>query len=87
MAKVFIPPLLRELTGGVTSTDVEGRTLRQIIRALDVSFPGVACWLLDGDKFAAGIAVSIDGVLATGNLFVTVGPDSEIHFLPAIAGG
>ena len=87
MPRVFIPPLLRELTGGATEVECEGATVKAIINELDARYAGLADRLRDGDKVASGIAVSIDGVLAAGGLFAPVGAESEVHFLPAISGG
>ncbi len=87
MAKIFIPPLLRDLAGDDVEIVVEGENLRQIITALDKRYPGIADRLRAGDKLADGLAVSVDGAITTRGLLTPVGPASEIHFLPAISGG
>jgi molybdopterin synthase sulfur carrier subunit len=87
MATVFIPNQWRDLTGGIASREVAGTSLREIALGLENHFPGVIARLCDGDSIAAGLAVSIDGSIASRGLRSPVLPTSEIHFLPAIGGG
>lgn len=87
MPTVHIPPQMRDLTGGQSSLAVEGKTLRQVIAALDEAFPGLAARLQDGDRIASGLAVSIDGTVTSRGMLAKVEPASEIHFLPAFGGG
>jgi molybdopterin synthase sulfur carrier subunit len=87
VATVYIPAQWRDLTGGVERVEIDGTTLRQIATALEAQFPGIAARLGDDGGVAAGLAVSIDGAIAARGLLAPVGPDSEIHFLPAIGGG
>ncbi len=87
MARVFLQPQLRDLTGGAVEVSARGTTLRQVIAALDQDYPGIAARLLRDGSLAAGIAVSIDGVVSARGMLAPVAPDSEIHFLPAIGGG
>ena len=87
MAKVFIPAQMRELTGGVAEVEVPGENLRQIIAALDERFPGLADRVIRGGRIAPGLAVSIDNEIASMGLLDKVRADSEVHFVPAIAGG
>jgi len=87
MATVFIPPQLRQLTGGAAKVQVEGATVRQLVAGLDADFPGIADRLTSGTSIAPGLAVSIDGVISTRGLLARVNPASEVHFLPAFGGG
>ena len=87
MAIVHIPTQLRTLTGGVERVAAQGASLRQIIAALDEAHPGLAARLVNGDGISPGLAVSIDGAFTNRGLLAKVGPDSEIHFMPAIGGG
>ena len=86
MATVFIPPLLRPLVAEPTVV-LPGRTVREIIRALDERYPGVAALLVEDDDIAPGIAISINDQLSQRGLFEPVAEDSEVHILPALAGG
>ena len=87
MPRVFIPPLLRPLTGGVDAVDVEAANVRQVIAALDSRFPGIGARLCEGDRLKPGLTVAINGNVGSRGLLEKVGPDCEIHFLPAISGG
>ena len=87
MPRVFIPAALRELAGGQNFVELQGRTVRQLIAALDGRFPGIAARLTLNDQLAPGLMVSIDGAMASRGLYATLEPDSEVHFLPAIGGG
>ncbi len=87
MPTVFIPPPLRDLTGGLTETAVAGGTVREVIAALDRQFPGIQDRLCHGDSLAPGIQISVDHVMTTRGLRAVVQPESEVHFLPVIGGG
>jgi sulfur-carrier protein len=87
MATVFIPSQWRDLTGDVAQVQVEGLTLREIAAGLDACFPGLAERMCEGDGIAPGLAVSIDGAIASRGLRSPVPAECEVHFLPAIGGG
>jgi molybdopterin converting factor small subunit len=87
MATVWIPALMRDLTGGQGQVNVPGATVRQVIEALETIYPGVKARLCQGDQLDPAIAVSVDGRISRLGLSESVGEESEIHFLPAVAGG
>jgi len=87
MATVYIPPMMRKFTDGADNVEVAGGNLRQIVDGLEERFPGTREWLCDGNRIRPGIAAAIDGETARMGLLEQVGPDSEVHFLPAIGGG
>jgi len=87
MNQVFIPSHLQHLTGGQDSVAVEGKNIRQVIRALDNTHPGLAARLVDGDRLKPGVAVAIDGAVDHLGLYATLERDSEIFFVLAIEGG
>lgn len=87
MATVHIPTQLRSLTGGAEHVALPGGNLRQVIAALDAAYPGMAERLLKDGSLSPSLAVSIDGAFTNRGLLAKVGPESEIHFLPAIGGG
>jgi molybdopterin synthase sulfur carrier subunit len=87
MATVWIPALLRHLTKGREQVDVEGSTVRQLIEALEESYPGIKQNLCEGEHLAPSIGVSVDGRIDPLGLLSPVRERSEIHFLPKVAGG
>lgn len=87
MATVFIPALLRKLTGGQESIAAAGRTVGQIIDDIEKQFPGFRAQVMDNRELKPSIAVSIDGEIAAGGLLDRVEESSEIHFIPALGGG
>jgi molybdopterin converting factor small subunit len=84
---VWIPSLLRDLTGGLETVRVSGANVRQVIAALDQSFPGIQARLCSGGNLRPGIAVAVNTQVAPLGLLQAVAAGSEIHFLPAVAGG
>jgi molybdopterin synthase sulfur carrier subunit len=87
MPRVFIPPQLRPLAGGAETVDVSGKTVRDVIDALDAKFPGIGRRFRDGDSLRGGLTVVIDADVSPRGLLQKVEPESEVHFLPAIGGG
>ena len=87
MPRVFIPPLLKPLTGGVDTVEVRGATVREAIAELDAKFPGLRARLCDGDELKPGLTVVVDGHVSPLGILQPIGENSELHFLPAIGGG
>ena len=87
MAQVWIPPLMRDLTGGRGRVSVPGETVGEVVAALDASFPGIEARLCEGGRLKPGIAANVDGRAARMGLLAAVGEESEVQFLPAMAGG
>ena len=85
MAQVEIPRRLLERTGGTSRLEVEGRNVRQLLRNLDEQFPGLV------DELKATTAIAIDGEIIGQRLedavLERVEADSEVYFIPAVAGG
>jgi sulfur-carrier protein len=87
MALVWIPPQLRDLTGGSETANVPGANVGQLIETLEQRYPGVRGRLCPDGELRPGLAVIVDGQVGRFGMLETVGPESEVHFLPAIAGG
>ena len=81
MTTVVIPSQLRDLTGGTHQVELEGRRVRDLVRALEGRFPGFAERL--GERFS----VAIDGEIVGDPMLTAVEPNSEVHFLPVMSGG
>lgn len=87
MPTVWIPPLLRDLTGGRETIPVVGATVGEVIDALEQLHPGIRERLCASGNLRPGLAAFVDTEAARQGLAQPVGPDSEVHFLPAIGGG
>ncbi|MEZ5399828.1 MAG: MoaD/ThiS family protein [Bryobacteraceae bacterium] len=87
MARVFIPVLLRELTGGEAEAVVAGATVRELIATLEDRYPGIADRLTGDGRLRPNLAVAIDGEVMPLGLRAPVEPSSEVHFVAAIKGG
>ena len=87
MARVWIPSLLQGLTGGEPTVTVPGARVRDIVDELEKRYPGIRARLCDAGGLRPGMAVIVDTEVGRLGLAQPVGPDSEVHFLPAIAGG
>ena len=87
MAKVWIPALLRNITGGAECVRAEGRTVREVIDFLDLAHPGIREGLCFDDQLKPSLIVAIDGRVAKLALGAKVLENSEIHFLQAVGGG
>jgi sulfur-carrier protein len=87
MARVWIPPLLRDLAGGQETVTVPGARVSQIIEGLECRYPGIKARLCDSGTLRPGMVVVVDTSVAALGLLQPVGPDSEVHFLLAIGGG
>ncbi len=87
MIRVSIPLLFRDITGDVREAEVVGRTLGEVVAALDAIHPGIASRIHDGEKIAPNVALTVDGRIAASGLSTPVGPDSQVAILPAFGGG
>jgi molybdopterin synthase sulfur carrier subunit len=87
---VRIPTTMRPLSGGASTVQVEGATLRDVLQALDAAHPGFGERLFDDGgalrKFV-NVFVADDDVRYLDGLGTPV-PDGEtVSIIPAVAGG
>lgn len=78
---------MRALTDGQQIVEAEGKTVRELVAALDERYPGVAGRIIDEGRIRPGLTVAVDGAVQNRGLRAAVGPDSEVHFVPAMTGG
>jgi molybdopterin synthase sulfur carrier subunit len=87
---VRIPTTLRPLSGGASTVIVEGSTLGEVLKNLDVAHPGFAGRLFDADgklhKFV-NIFVADDDVRYLDGLNTSVPAGETVSIIPAVAGG
>jgi molybdopterin converting factor small subunit len=88
MPVVWIPSLVQRAVGAPEQVRVPAGSVRGIIETLEEMYPGIRAELVDeGGAIQPGIAVAIDGETNHLGLIQRVAEESEVHFIPAIAGG
>ncbi len=81
MAHVVASSECWPFTGGASAFEIEAATVRDLIDALDVRFPGL------GDFVDRRMAFAIDGEIHQNAWFSPIGADSEVYLIPKIGGG
>ena len=84
--RVHIPVTMRPLSAGEEWVEVEGNSVRQIVRNLDEIHPGFLDKLMIDGRMAPGVAVAVDGMV-TNALLVPLQESCELFFIPALGGG
>jgi molybdopterin synthase sulfur carrier subunit len=87
MARVYIPPPLRSLTGDREVVEVPGRNVREVIRHLEEKFPGIKDRLCEGSSLKPDISVAVGSSVSSLGILAPVKEDDEVHFLPIVGGG
>jgi molybdopterin converting factor small subunit len=87
MPTAIIPALLRPLCAGVSQLEVQGATLGEVLRALDVRCPGFYDRVVEGGQLRPELAVAIDGEAGSFPLHEPLPAGAELTILPAISGG
>lgn len=81
MARVeMTPSLCDQFTGGMQSIEVEAASILQLVRALDMRFPGLGAHIEDR------VAVAVDGAVVRDWTFPLT-DQAEVFLIPRIAGG
>lgn len=87
---VRIPTTLRPLSGGISSVQVEGATLADVLKSLNAAHPGFSDRLLDADgnlhKFV-NVFVADDDVRYMQGLDTKIASGQTVSIIPAVAGG
>ncbi len=89
MPEVHIPPRYRGPTQGVSQIDVDGRTVRECVEAVEARYPGFLELVFDQDgKVRLHASVFLNGDdLGREAAEATVGSDDRVEILAAVAGG
>ena len=81
MARVYFTGNYRQLADGDAEASIDASTVRDLLARLGERYPALAPHLDEGVAFA------IDGEIHQDALFSPIGPDSNVHLMPKIAGG
>jgi [CysO sulfur-carrier protein]-thiocarboxylate-dependent cysteine synthase len=90
MARVRIPPTLRDAVGGAREVEASGSTLRDLLSDLAERFPTLGRQVLeDGSDLAPFVNVYVDNedVRTLDGLDTPLGENATVILLPAMAGG
>ncbi len=82
MARLILSGSLQQLADGDCEVEIDAQNIKQLLRVLCERYPALAPHL-EQDSFA----VAVDGEIFQDVWFAPIGPDSEIHLIPAIRGG
>ena len=80
MATVFLPRGLASAVGGVDEVVIDAPRVAELLRELVARYPALR------DRLGE-MAVAVDGDIYNDPDYVPLGPDSEVHLVPRIAGG
>ena len=87
---VRIPTQLRQLTGGASEVSVEGTTVAEALKALDVAHPGFAERLYDdggGLRRFVNVFVAEEDIRFLDGLSTPLTEGQTVSIVPAVAGG
>lgn len=87
---VRVPTQLRSLTGGESELKVEGSTVGEVLKAIDVQFPGLGERIFDESgalRRFVNVFLADEDVRFLEGLNTEVQPNQVISIVPAVAGG
>jgi len=80
VATVHFSSGMARFTGGVESVTIDARRVRELLDEVAARYPRLT------DPLEA-MAVAVDGAVHAEPDYVELGPESEVHFVPQVAGG
>ncbi len=87
---VRIPTQLRELSGGASEASLEGSTVAEILKALEIAHPGFGERLYDdngGLRRFVNVFVADEDIRFLDGLATPVADGQTVSIIPAVAGG
>jgi len=87
---VRIPTQLRTLTGGAGEVEIEGASVGEVLKALDVAHPGFADRLFDEAgslRRFVNVFLADEDVRFLDGLATPVADGATLSIVPAVAGG
>jgi MoaD family protein len=86
MAVVRLRAPLSELAGGRREIELEGATVRDVLRALEREHPAIEGWILDEHReIRRHVNVFVNGEKSREETALAAG--DRIHVIPSISGG
>ena len=89
-ATVRIPTPLRKVTNGEDKASVDAGTMVEVVKSLEVQFPGLKARICDDDgELRSFVNVYINGedVRFLNGMNSSVSSGDEVSIVPAVAGG
>ena len=80
MATVYFSSGMARFTGGVESVTVDAPRVRELLEEVTARFPDLS------DPLET-VAIAVDGAVHQEPDYIKLRPESEIHFVPQVAGG
>jgi sulfur-carrier protein len=87
MARVILPSLFGDTTGGIRFLDAPGTTVGEVIDSLGRAHFGLAERIRREGQVVSYLAITVDGKIAGNGLATPVGPESEVAVLFNMGGG
>ena len=90
MATVVLTTNLKKYTGGVTETEADGGTVRELLADLDQRLPGLRAYVVNEfGSLRRHVNIFIDGDLVADRTALSdpLRPESTVHILQALSGG
>lgn len=81
MARVFLSNEMLSGTGGLDVVEIDAPRVHELVAQLVARFPRLTTVMFDR------LAVAIDGEIHNDADYLPLAADSEVHFVPRIAGG
>ena len=80
MTRIVFPDHLLQVTGGEREVDLQARSFRELLIALESRYPG-------SEPVLSRCAVAIDGQIYQDAFLEALTPDGEVFFMQRIEGG
>jgi molybdopterin converting factor small subunit len=90
VSAIRIPPVLRVSTGGAKHVEIPGATVREVLDALVLAYPGLASQLLTAEgqlSTFVNVFVNDTDIRHLDALETPIGERDSLVLLPAMAGG
>lgn len=85
--KVRIPSVLYSYTSGASEVDGHGTTVDEVLRDLDVRFPGLRFRIIDETNAIRRHIMIFIGSRRVASLSEGIDPSAELSIIPSISGG